>query len=81
MVVINMFIYIVTLLCGEVAGLLSPDRETSQTNVVFLFLLKHVLYYIYFENNTLIIENTYRVSHFLPCVDVRDNKYVWHLFY
>lgn len=38
---------IVTLLCEEVAGLLSPDRETDQTDVVFLFLLKHVLNYIF----------------------------------
>lgn len=75
-------IYTVTLLCGEVAGLLSPDRETDQMNVFFLFLLKHDLFYsMYFKNNTMITEKMYTVSYFFPCVDVQDNKYVWHLFY
>jgi len=44
-VVGDMMNYTLTLLCEEVAGLLSPDRETDQTNVVFLFLLKHDMFY------------------------------------
>lgn len=61
----NMMIYTMTLLCGEVAGLLSPDREMDQTNVVFLFLLKHDMFYsMYFKNNTMITEKMCTVSYF-----------------
>lgn len=56
--------YVLTLLCGEVAGLLSPDRETNQTNVVFLFLLKHDMFYsMYFNNNTMITEKKLTLCH------------------
>lgn len=68
-VVGDMMNYALTLLCGEVAGLLSPDRETDQTNVVFLFLLKHDMFYsMYFNNNTMITEkNVHCVILFFLC--------------
>lgn len=73
-VVGDMLSYNMTLLCGEVAGLLSPYIEMDQTNVVFLFLLKHDMFHsMYFKNNTVIIgKNVHRVIVFSSCGCVRQ---------